>query len=293
MNNYIIDAFKVATVVINGIVQGRFNAGLQRLILHGGSQLDPGFVGVPRCEPVLEFDTTQVKAALAGLGGITGLVIAASNGMIFFSKTAEGGLRAAGAINGKGTIVAGWIFPMRIRATLTSCVISYQVVMLSADGATAPIAFVYNVALDAGSAPAAEGYVLGAVSINGSAVDGLTDVDIEFGYSPSVIGGTQYPTTCGAAKRNPKITIRSTDMSLFEAVGPTGVAQGVSDSTINLDDVTEGSVRGSAPIVFTLDEGHIGVDSVAGPDGELLGQEIVYTPTWDGTAAWAVLSGIT
>ncbi len=292
MNNYIIDAFKVAAVVINGIVQGRFNSGLQRLILHGGSQVDPGFVGVPRCEPAFEFDTTQVKTALAGLGGIGGLVMAASNGMVFFSKTADGGLRAAGSVNGKGTIVAGWIFPMRIRATLTSCVISYHVVMLSADGTTAPIAFVYNVALDAGSGAAAEAYVLGAVSINNAAVDGLMDVDIEFGYNPSVIGGTQYPTACGAAKRNPKITIRSTDMSLFEAVGIMGVAQGANNSTINLDDMTEGSIRGSAPIVFTLDEGHIGVDSIDGPDGELLGQEIVYTPTWDGTAAWAVISGI-
>ncbi len=292
MNNYIIDAFKVAAVVINGIVQSNFNTQLERLILHGGSQVDPGFVGIPRSSPQFDFTTTQVKTALAGLGGIDGLGIAASNGMIFFSKTADGGLRAAGIVNGKGTIVVGWIFPMRITATLTSCEISYQVVMLSADGTTAPIAFVYNVALDAGSAPAAEAYVLGAVSINGSAVDGLTDVDIDFGFNPSVIGGTQYPTACGAAKRNPKITVRSTDMSLFEAVGPTGVAQGASNSTINLDDMTEGSIRGSTPIVFTLDEGHIGVDSISGPDGELLGQEIVYTPTYDGTAAWAVLGGI-
>ncbi len=293
MNNYVIDAFKVAAVVINGIVQSRFNTGMQRLILHGGSQVDPGFVGVPRCEPVLEFDTTQVKTALAGLGGISGLVIASSNGMVFFSKTADGGLRAAGAVNGKGTIVAGWIFPIRITATLTSCVISYQVVILSADGSAAPIVFVYNVALDAGSAAAAEAYVLGSVSINGTTYDGCTDADIEFGYNPSVIGGLQYPTTCGAAKRNPKITIRSTDMALYEAVGPTGAAQSASDSVINLDDMTEGSVRGSTPITITIDEGHIGVDSINGTDGELLGSEIVITPTYDGTAAWAVLGGLT
>ena len=134
---------------------------------------------------------------------------------------------------------------------------------------------------------------MGAVSINGSAVDGLTEVDIEFGFNPSVIGGTQYPTACGAAKRNPKITIQSSDISLFEAVGLTGAAQGASDSTINLDDILEGGIRGSTPIVFTLDEGHIGVDGIRGAGGELMGQEIVYTPTYDGTAAWAVLSGLT
>ena len=293
MNNYIIDVFKVAAVVINGIVDSNFNSGMQLLTLHGGSQVDPGFVAVPRIEPGLDFTTTQVKTALAGLGGIAGLEISSSNGMIFFSKTAAGGLRAAGAVNGKGTIVAGYIFPIRLSATLASCTISYQVVILSANGTTAPIAFVFNVALDAGSAPASEAYVLGVVSINGTAVDGSTEVEIAFGYNPSVIGGTQYPVGCGAATRNPQITIRSTDLSLFAAVGLAGVAQGVTDSVINLDDMTEGSIRGSTPITITLDEGHIGVNAIRGPDKELLGQEIVYTPTWDGTAAVMVLGGLT
>ncbi len=293
MNNYIIDVFKHASTGINGIVQSSFDAQLERLILHGGSQLDPGFVGVPRSAPQIEFTTTQIKTALANLGGIAGIAIAASNALIFFSRTADGGLRAAGAINGKGTIVAGYVFPVRIRATLTSCEISYLVVMLSADGTTAPVAFVYNVAMDATSAPVAEAYVLGAVEINGTAVDGLTDVDIEFGFAPTVIGGLQYATACGAATRNSKITIRSTDLSLFESVGITGAAQGETDSVINLDDMSEGSIRGSAPITVTVDEGHIGVDAIRGPDKELLGQEIVITPTWDGTAAVMVLGGLT
>lgn len=293
MNNYIIDVFKHGTTGINGIVQSNFNTQLERLILHGGSQIDPGFVGVPRSSPQLDFTTTQIKAALAALGGIAGIAIAASNAMFFWSKTAAGGLRAAGAVNGKGTIVSGYVFPVRITATLTSCEISYLVVMLSADGTAAPIAFVYNVALDAVSGPAAEAYVLGAVTINGNAVDGLTGVDVDFGFNPTVIGGLQYGTACGAAKRNPRITIQSTDISLFESVGITGAAQGVTDSVINLDDMSEGSIRGTTPITMTIDEGHIGVDGIRGADGELLGQEIVYTPTYDGTAAWAVLSGLT
>ena len=165
--------------------------------------------------------------------------------------------------------------------------------MLSADGTTAPVAFVYNVALDATSAPAAEAYVLGAITINGTAVDGLTDVDIEFGFNPTTIGGLQYATACGAAKRNSKITIRSTDVSLFESVDITGAAQNDTDSVINLDDMTEGSIRGSAPITVTIDEGHIGVDAISGAGGELQGQEIVITPTYDGTAAVMALGGLT
>ncbi len=291
MNNYIIDAFKLAAVVINGIVQSRFSTQLERLILHGGSQIDPGFVGVPRSAPQLEFDTTQVKTALAGLGGIDGIVIAA-NSYFWWAKTASGGLRAGAGANGKGAIAVGYVFPMRIKATLTSCTITYRVVMLSANGTTAPVAFTYSQDLDAGSAAAAEAYVLGAVSINGSTVDGATDVEIDFGYDPKVVGGLQYATACQAAKRNPKITIRSTDLSLFESVGIAGVVQGGTNSVINLDDMTAGSIRGSTPITVSVDEGHIGVDSVEGPDGELLGEEIVITPTWDGTAAIMALGGI-
>ncbi len=297
MDNYIIDAFESddavipTAFVIDGIVQSRFGTQLERLVLHGGSQIDPGFVGVPRSAPQLEFDTTQIKAALANMGGIAGHPID-GNGWFYWSLVAAGGLRSA-TNNGKGAILKGHVFPMRIKATLTSAVITYRVVMISDDGSNAPVSFVYNIAVGAMvSGAVAQAYVLGAVSINNASVDGLTDLEVDFGFDPKVIGGLQYATAFAAAKRNPKITIRSTDISLYEAVGLNGAAQGAIDSVINLDNMTEGSIRGAAPITMTIDEGHIGVDSIEGPDSELLGSEIVITPTWDGTAAWMVLGGI-
>ena len=285
MNNYTVGALDYNTAFINGITRMGMNMGLKRLLLHGSGEMDPGMTGIARCEPEFSFTTTEIKTALDALGGISGAAMSSSTTELYWTKMAEAD-RASGLVNGKSTIVAGGIYPVTLRAGLIEAAeIDYRVVCISADGDAAPVATVYNVALSASQGPTDEQYVLGAISLNGTPLDGQNNLEWEFGYEILISGGLMYPTVCAAIRRAMKITITNTGIPYYETAGLVGAAQGATDSTINLDDVADGGVRGSSPVVLSIDAGNISTEEITGNDGESLGSRIIITPTYDGTDA--------
>ena len=293
MNNYTVGALDFNAMFLNGITRMGMNPGLKQLLLHGSGQMDPGMTGIARCEPEFTLTTTEIKTALAGLGGVSGVAIATSNTSVYFTKMAAAD-RAAGDVNAKSTIVAGGIYPINLKAGLTEAAeMDYRIVCISADGTTAPVATVYNVALSASQGETDEQYVLGAISINGTALDGQNQLEWDFGYEVFVGGGLMYPTVCAAMRRAMKLTITNTGISYYETIGLVGAAQGVTDSTIALDDVAIGGIRGSAPITLAIDEGNISTEEITGNDGESLGSRITIQPVYDGTAACVAITGIT
>ena len=89
--------------------------------------------------------------------------------------------------------------------------------------------------------------------------------------------------------RQPSITIRTAEALALNTFGLAGTAQGVTDSVVYFRKKDEGgTVVANATeehISFTVDEGIITVDDVTGPHGDILGSQVVITPTYDGTNA--------
>jgi len=296
MNKYTISAIKHATTVINGITDYSLASGVQQLILSGSGEVDPGFVGLGKINPRFTWTTTQIKTALANLGGIAGIVIATSNFNFWLQKITEAVSRA-GNVHEKIAVIQGLLIPQTLTVNDGGlATISYLTIPTSADGTTSPFSRTGTQALDDNQGEATEAYTLGEITLNGAALDGVQSMTLNFGLAVDISGGKMYPTDVAIVKRNPSITINCLDIDeTFAAAGwgLVGQAQDASDSVINLDDVLEGGIRGTTPITITIDEGNMHFENITGSDGGRLGMAITLTPTYDGTAAILALGGIT
>jgi hypothetical protein len=293
-NVYTIAGMQSGMTVYKDIRTQRIAPQVQRVLAGGSGGVYDTFTAVGKAMPIIDFTSGDLKTILADL---TSQIARAIDGdfSIWFQKMEKGGLRSAGATHTKGTVAAGMIIPVSL--TLQdgqSAALSAQVVLTSADGSTSPLALAGITAMVA-SAGAAALWTLGPVTINGTVLEGVESVTINFGIEPATLGGSGlvYPTFTGVAKMKPTIAITAQSVDEFLAWGLTGAAQGATDSTIQIDDMAQGGLRGVAPIVCTIDDGHWGPDTVDLNDGQGARHAMTCQPTFDGIAlplAWSGLS---
>ena len=209
----------------------------------------------------------------------------------------DGGLRGGAATHIKITAATGIIIPTQVRAAQAAeATIGYRALPTSADGVASPIAILADQSLEAGQGVVSEIYTLGPVSINGTELEGVDDITIDFGITVTDKksgSGAVYPTFIGIMSRQPSFTVRTFDLDAFATWGLDGVAQGETDSTVQLLDQLAGGVRGTSPITFTIDAGMIHCESIDGTHGQQSSGSVRITPVWDGVADIIVISGLT
>jgi hypothetical protein len=186
------------------------------------------------------------------------------------------------------------IVPVSLRLTRGAAEITCRIYLVSADGTTSPMAFTAAQAY-ALTAGASAGWSLGAVSINGTALEAVEEVVFSWNVTPMLIGGSGlvFDTFSAIEAIQPSIQITARSIDEFLSWGFTGAAQGATDSTIQIDDCLEGGVRGSTPIICSLDEGLVRTGTLTRQNPQAATHSIIYTPTYDGTAlplAWSGLS---
>jgi hypothetical protein len=293
MNRYTISAYKHSSTLIKGLQNYSLNPNIEQMINAGSGAADPTFIGVGQSQPELTFDTTAIKTALAGCGGITGAPL--SSDVFFFQKMEDGGTRAGALSHKKVTAALGMIIPVSIRAARAQrAIINYRVIMISADGTASPIVITDSQSLEVDQGVADEVYTMGAVNINGSELEQVDEWSIDFGIAPDINFGSGhvYPTAVGVMNRQPRITVTTFDVDAFDSWDIEGDAQGETDSTVELLDQLAGGVRGSSPITFAVDAGMVHFDSLGGNQGEKVGGQAIITPVWDGTADILAITGL-
>ena len=291
-----ISGVKYSTTNINQITNANFTPNLVQLLEGGSGLVEAGFIAVPGAAPEFAFSTTAVKTALATLGDVDGIGFSSSELIWFFQKVTDGGLRAGASSHIKATAAKGLIVPL----TLTiphqgKAVITYRVILISADGTTAPIAFTASQSLDAGIVVGNEVYVLGGVSLNNSDLDGVSSVTIDFGLGVWIDGGSglYYPTHSGISVRRPSITIQTKYIDAFVSWSLDGQAVDSNDCIVTITGLTEGGgLNGSDQVTFTVDEGHMFYSALGGSDGERVAGQVILTPTYDGTNETIVVGGL-
>jgi hypothetical protein len=125
------------------------------------------------------------------------------------------------------------------------------------DGSNAPFSYTASVSLP--STPAVqEAFTLGPVKINGTAVPGVKNLEIDFGLSYQSVSsdGNLYPTYRYLDTMKPRITLTLTDASNLNTFTLNGTAQGATASTFYFQKLTAGGnvyAAGSAVhIKFTV-----------------------------------------
>ena len=292
-DRYVISAYKHDSTLIKAIQNLSLNPGMQLLISSGSGAVDPTFVSGGQIQPEVTFDTLAIKTALANIGGISGDAL--TSDYFFFQQMVNYALRGGALKHTKITMATGIIIPVSIQASQGGeASISYRIIPTSADGSASPLSVTADQSLDGDQDLVDEVYTLGSIEINGTELEGIETVTIDFGIELHVgIGsGHIYPTFVGVMRRAPSITARTFDLDAFETWLETGVAQGESDSVVNLIDQAQAGVRGSTPITFTIDEAMMIFESIDGTHGQRMGGLVRITPVWDGTAAILVVGGI-
>jgi hypothetical protein len=292
-NVYTIAGVSAGGTTFKDIQSSTLSPNLQQALLGGSGGAYKTFVAVQRIAPVFDFTSGDIKTILAKLTDQIALAID-GDFLVYFQKMAEGGVRSAGSTHTRGTVAKGILIPVALSlrdgapATITC-----QVIMVSADGSTSPLTLTGSSALIA-AAGAAAGWTLGEVAINGNVLEGVEEVTINFGISPAVLGasGMVYPTFAGVQQVDPSIAITAASVDEFISWGLDGVVQGATDSTISIQDMAEGGIRGSSPIVCTIDEGLFSTRSVPAADGQHTRHQIELKPTYDGTALPLAWSGL-
>ena len=129
----------------------------------------------------------------------------------------------------------------------------------------------------------------------GSIESSVESFEIDFGIQPEVTfpNGLVYPTNVSIMTIAPSITIGTPDIdTVIDTLGIAGAAQGITDSTLTLVDVTQGGTRGSSPITFTIDEGRIGFGSAEASHGGKATSQLVITPVYDAFEEVIAITGI-
>ena len=308
MNQYALYAVNIdnggggSDLFIDQISNYTLDPAFNRVLIAADGAVDPTYVAVMGQNPKARFTTSALATVLATCG-ISGLAVAYDvdepGAEMFFQALAEGGTRGGAGTNIKLTVAQGMLLPRTLSAPHNG-VASLELELIAtydADAETPPDPIVIETSQNlSGTAGVSEVYTAGPVYVNGSQVEGVQNITLDFGITEVVVGsdGLVWPTYVAIQSRRPSIRVRTGHIDIVNTLGLTGAAQSGTNSVVYLRKVDEGGTRVADAteehISFTIDEGHIGFDAVSGAHGEVLGTDVVITPTYDGVAAIMVIS---
>jgi hypothetical protein len=231
----------------NGDIQVPHNVELA--LNRGSGSITPGYVAVMSAKPMITWTTTEIARVMAVVPPMTGLLVATgqtyTSADFLFMRQTKGGTLYSGSNHLMVSAAAG----MAVCKTLSAqqdgeANLAMEFSPYSTNGTTAQIS--YNAASSAptGVIPS-EKFTLGPVKVNGTAIDGLQGVEVDFGVVIKLMGanGNALPEFANIESITPKITIRGTDLSYAATVGLLGLTQGATQTDIYFRKLALGGSR--------------------------------------------------
>ena len=243
---------------------------IERMLGVGSGEVERQMTGVVRSNPAGKFTTQAIGTAL-GFVGVNGAVINTSNLLTLWRKAfKDGGTRqaAASSLHDKIVIADGLIVPDTLSAAHNSdAALSYNfwAADINGDG-TSPITVTPLQALT-GTTNHDEFYRLGPLTINGTVIDNVQSVDIDFGHNIIVNEGDGkiFPTGIAISQTLPTVRFTTFDAAIVALVGETGLAISASDVIIKLRKVNKNAaVSYTVGYQFTVNDGLVQLDDYSG-----------------------------
>lgn len=307
---YVLYAVQVSTtaqagtaVYIDQITNYNISTGLREIVEAADGSVDATFAAVMGADPVLTFTTSDLKALLDLATGdglhITSDEVDDPGVTLWLQALDEGGTRKSGANHIKVVIGNGILVPRIISATHDGgpATATFDVLPISSDGSTTPVAVTGSVALE-GTPTVSALWTLGTCKVRNSDLPAV-DLTIDYGIDARREGadGLPYATYSYIMSRRPTITFTSPNVGAFATYGIAGLA--VSATTVvYFRKMSEGGTRVAVAteehISCTVAQGDISIRTISGAHGQRLGAAMQITPTyndsnaviaWDTTAA--------
>jgi hypothetical protein len=193
------------------------------------------------------FTTVDLKAALDALG-VEGQLVDADGthpGVeLYFRRMKQGGTRDAAnaGTHWLGTVANGIVVPRRISARSGENAALDVEVVARKNSSTAPIVFAEASNLPTHNAGADVIWTIGPVVLNGTTLDGLASVDLDFGVELITERGDSdvYPTFVSVASIRPKILVRGAHIDVTTTLTEDGVYYTASQVIVYLRKRSEG-----------------------------------------------------
>jgi hypothetical protein len=286
-----------ATAVVIDQVEGQaFNLGNDRRTLSTAGNVYPTFSALMNQAPRFSLTTSQIAAVLTKVS-TKGLALATGFEVFNQAKSTTTGLPTTGATHQKLAIATGLVIPRQLSCSQGGLAkLTFDVVGINASGTTNPVTMTENT-----NTPTITGiseqFTLGPVKINGTNVEGVQDVTIDFGLRERILegSGAYYPQLVALDTVAPKVTIRTNDAAVLANFGLTGLAQAATDSVIYFRKMAANGIRTAdvtgAHVSFTIDDGLFLVGDKGGNHPGELSTTLEIEPIHDGTNEPLVYSG--
>ncbi len=297
MNLYTLYLLQHSTDDLGGVTDFGLPPGIREIMLGADGQVDPTFAAVIDQAPTLRWTSRAIQAHL-DLIGQDGLAVSATPLTAWLRRNTAQGVRATGSVHTKMEINLGLAVPRQIRAAHNDpngATIDYECIILH-DGTNDPVVITEAQALPASDDEGVQQvFTCGQVSLNGTEVNGVQEIIVDFGIQVSTQGekGLVWPTYAGIISRQPRITIRVLDPDVWADLGISGQVQAATDSEIYLRKVSAGGTRvieaTSEHIKLSMNAGRHFVDDVSGRHADWVTGSLVLTPLEEATTAPLVI----
>jgi hypothetical protein len=180
-----------SSTFISQFTSQEVSPGMESLLATSAGQIYPQFAATMGLRPEIRFTTPQVKTILDlvdddGIADLSG-----ANTDLYFKATADQSNRVADATTSHHRWRAAQVLLVleRITAGHRTEAQAQCRLICAYDGTNVPLVYAGSVALS-GTPTSAEHYVLGECHINGSEVDGVQDLDLDWGQNIFQGGGS-------------------------------------------------------------------------------------------------------
>lgn len=222
MNLNYLAPVKIGETVVPAIKSISLTSAAKEVVEANGGEVDPSFVGATSAEPVIEFATLAMATMLGEYSTAQLTAISASKHLEMYLNAADNyGTRKTGSNHSKFTMTRGLLVPTDVTANGDDLVSIGNKCIVGWDGTNEATAKSFSVALPSSDMP--EPFVAGGVRFNGVAVEGVFSTTISHGWSVESKRdqGDKYPTFVWAAKRRPRVTLK-TSADMIAEYGPLG-----------------------------------------------------------------------
>ena len=211
---------------------------IQNIINHAGGDHRPSYVAGISYSPIVTWSCSDLATAMNGFGGtnaLDGLSITGATDTLdfYFAKKAKEGTRATGSNHIRARMFDSYTYLEEITggpgANATARFRSIGIY----DGTNEPLIMGTAVALPSSISNLTEKFKAGQVNVNGSNVDGVTNITVRTGIETDILfaGGDHSPTWVGQRQRRPTIEFTTLELPFFATIGPSG-AKGTTAFTV-------------------------------------------------------------
>ena len=245
---YGLDDLAAVNFALHGVDNMSIDPAVQEILEHAAGAVDPSYVATMANEAMITATVSDIATALSNIDALGGLsvVSGATNEQLvcFFTKMASNGTRASGSNHFKVTANKALVIPKTLKATQgEKATLDIEVHALY-DGSNAPLVYNDSVALvDAPSLD--ELFTVGKATINGTDLDGITGITIDFGLTvqKEMSDGDYWPTFAAITTRQPRIELTTREAVSLSTFGLAGTAQTSSATAVYLRKISEQGTR--------------------------------------------------